>query len=85
MQELARGWKEDAETLPWLKELASSDADEAVRWAAMEELTRSWKEDAETLPLLKERARSAGPFVRSAAVRELARGWKRRMPRPCRG
>jgi|SRR5580704_1222108 hypothetical protein len=48
-----RGWKEDPDTLPWLKQRASSDEDRDVRWAAMQELAPGWKEDPDTLPILK--------------------------------
>ncbi|MGA2147296.1 MAG: HEAT repeat domain-containing protein [Bryobacteraceae bacterium] len=77
VQELARGWKDDPETLPLLKDCARSDGDGAVRFAAVQELARGWKDDPETLPLLKDRARfDKDNNVRSAAVQELARGWK---------
>jgi predicted NACHT family NTPase len=77
VQELARGWKDDPETLPILKERARTDDDRAVRSAAVQELARGWKDDPETLPILKERARTDENWdVRSAAVQELARGWK---------
>uniref|UniRef100_UPI001F2367AD NACHT domain-containing protein n=1 Tax=Tychonema sp. BBK16 TaxID=2699888 RepID=UPI001F2367AD len=70
-------WKDDPETLPWLKERARSDDDSTVRRAAVRELAWGWKDDPETLPILKERARSDDDSaVRSAAVQELARGWK---------
>jgi hypothetical protein len=42
VRELARGWKEDPESLPWLKARAQSD-DPAVRQAVVEELARGWK------------------------------------------
>ena len=86
MQELARGWKEDAETLPWLKERARSDEDEDVRSAAVQELARGWKEDAETLPAA-EGTRHAPMQTRLCGVRR-CRSWRgagRRMPRPCHG
>ena len=77
VQELARGWKDDLETLPILKERAQSDDNSTVRSAAVQELARGWKDDLETLPILKERAQSDdNSTVRSAAVQELARGWK---------
>jgi GTPase SAR1 family protein len=77
VEELARGWKDDAETLPIVKERARSDERPDVRRAAVQKLAQTWKDDAETLPILKERARSdADPSVRNAAVHELARGWK---------
>jgi HEAT repeat protein len=40
IQELARGWKEDPETLPMLKERAASDENGDVRYAAVKELAR---------------------------------------------
>ena len=74
---VAATWKDDPETLPWLKERARTDDDWAVRSAAVQELARGWKDDPETLPWLKERARTDDNwYVRSAAVQELARGWK---------
>ena len=51
VQELARGWKDDPETLPWLKDRARSDENYAVRMAAVQELARGWKDDPETLPM----------------------------------
>ena len=44
VKELARGWREDSETLPILKALAKSDRDPNVQRAAVEELARGWKE-----------------------------------------
>src|ERR1017187_9378200 len=77
VQELARSWKDDPNTLPWLKERARSDKTDAVRIAAVQELARGWKDDADTLPFLQDRVRSdAEDAVRSAAVQELARGWR---------
>ncbi len=77
VQELARGWRDDPDTLPWLKERAARDQNEYVRQAAVQELARGWKDDPDTLPWLKERAaRDQNSSVRQAAVQELARGWK---------
>ncbi|HEY9299995.1 MAG TPA: HEAT repeat domain-containing protein, partial [Phormidium sp.] len=77
VQELAQGWKDDPETLPWLKQLAQSDDNWAVRPAAVQELARGWKDDPETLPILKQLAQSEDNWdVRYAAVQELAQGWK---------
>ncbi|MEG4502665.1 HEAT repeat domain-containing protein [Microcoleus sp. F6_B4] len=74
---VAATWKDDPETLPWLKQLAHSDDDGDVRVAAVEELARGWKDDPETLPGLKQLAQSDDDWrVRVAAVEELARGWK---------
>jgi len=74
---VAATWKDDPETLPWLKQRAQSDDDSDVRGAAVQELARGWKDDPETLPILKQRAQSDDDSdVRGAAVQELARGWK---------
>jgi hypothetical protein len=76
-QELARGWNDHPETLPWLKDLARSGEDKHVRQAAVQELARGWKDDPESLPWLKDRARSDEHWdVRQAAVQELPRSWK---------
>ncbi|MEG4985204.1 HEAT repeat domain-containing protein, partial [Microcoleus sp. BR0-C5] len=74
---IAATWKDDPETLPWLKQLAQSDDNLVVRCAAVQELARGWKDDPETLPILKQLAQSDDNWdVRSSAVQELARGWK---------
>ena len=74
---VAATWKDDPETLPWLKQRAQSGDSWAVRQAAVQEIARGWKDDPETLPILKQRAQSDdGSYVRGAAVQELARGWK---------
>ncbi|MGB7891254.1 MAG: HEAT repeat domain-containing protein, partial [Microcoleus sp.] len=74
---IAYTWKNDPETLPWLKQLAQSDDNWAVREAAVQELAQGWKNDPEVLPLLKQVAQSDDDSsVRSAAVQELAGGWK---------
>ena len=58
VEEIARGWKDDPETLPLLKQWAQSDDNSDVRRTAVQELARGWKHDPETLPLLKQRAQS---------------------------
>src|SRR4028118_557442 len=74
---VAATWKDDPETLPWLKQLAQSDDDGDVGVAAVQELARGWKDDPETLPWLKQLAQSDDDWrVRVAPVEELARGWK---------
>jgi hypothetical protein len=45
VRELARGWKDDPDTLPLLKQRAQSDDDWVVRQAAVQELARGWKDD----------------------------------------
>ncbi|MEQ9486643.1 HEAT repeat domain-containing protein [Coleofasciculus sp. F4-SAH-05] len=77
VQELARGWKKDPDTLPLLKQRVQSDDNGNVRRAAIQELAEGWKKDPDTLPLLKQLIQSDDDkFVRSAALQELARGWK---------
>ena len=74
---IAATWKDDPQTLPWLKQLAQSDDDGDVRSSALQELARGWKDDPETLPILKQLAQSDdNSDVRGAAVEELAQGWK---------
>jgi hypothetical protein len=52
LQALARGWKDDPETLPWLKQLAQSDNNWAVRRAAVQELARGWRNESGIFELL---------------------------------
>ncbi|WP_445251646.1 NACHT domain-containing protein [Microcoleus sp. LAD1_D1] len=74
---IAFTWKDDPQTLPWLKQLAQFDDDSDVRQAAVQELARGWKDDPETLPLLKKLAQYDKDLaVWQAAAQELARGWK---------
>lgn len=74
---MAEIWKDQKDTLIWLKECARSNKDLAVRLKAAEELTRGWREDPETLDILKELARTAeDEYVRQGAVEHLARGWR---------
>jgi len=74
---VAATWKDDPETLPWLKQRAQSGDSWAVRQAAVQEIARGWKDDPETLPILKQRVQSDDDMaVRYAAVQEIARGWK---------
>jgi hypothetical protein len=85
VQELARGWKDDPDTLPLLKTLARSKDDWVVRQAAVQELVKGWKNDPNTLAILKSCAfytvsndvlNQEDWLEREAAMRELARGWK---------
>ncbi|MEG4109195.1 HEAT repeat domain-containing protein [Microcoleus sp. S13_C5] len=74
---IAATWKDDPQTLPWLKQLAQSDDDWLVPYAAVQALAWGWKDDPETLPILKQLAQSDdNEYVRSSAVQKLARGWK---------
>jgi len=48
---LARGWKDDPDTLPLLTDRARSDRDDNVRSTAVEELARAARVNSfETLP-----------------------------------
>ena len=77
VQEVARGWKEDSETLPWLRDRARFDANNDTRMAAVQALALGWKEDLETLSWLKDRVRfEIDNVVVMAVVQEVARGWK---------
>jgi len=70
-------WKDDPDTLPWLKQLATSDHNDYLRRAALQELARGFKDDPDTLPWLKQHAISDNDWtVRQAAVQELVRGFK---------
>jgi hypothetical protein len=74
---IATTWKEDAETLLWLKACAQSNNNEDVRCAAVWELARGWKDDPQTLPWLRTQILSNdNEYVRQVALRELAHGWK---------
>jgi HEAT repeat protein len=50
VQALATGWREDPDTLPWLRERATTDENWAVRQAAVQALATGWREDPNTLP-----------------------------------
>ena len=77
LREFARGWKDDPETLTWLKDRAKSDEDGFVRSIVVEQVAHGWKNDPETLPWLKKHARSdENRLVRTSAVEELAWGFK---------
>jgi predicted NACHT family NTPase len=74
---IAMTWHDDPSTLPWLKQLATSDDNSAVRRAAVWELAQGWHEHPDTLPWLKQRATTDDDSnMRHAAVQELAQGWK---------
>ena len=53
VQELARGWKDDPDTLTILKTRARDDENGAVRSAAVQELARGWKADLTLLELYR--------------------------------
>ena len=51
VQELARGWASDPETLPLLKDRARSNPGSYVQSAAVQELVRGWPDDPDTQEL----------------------------------
>jgi predicted NACHT family NTPase len=56
IQALAQGWKDDPDTLPWLKDRAQHDDIEAVRHAAIQALVQGWKDDPQMFEFLCDRA-----------------------------
>ncbi|MBE9031548.1 HEAT repeat domain-containing protein [filamentous cyanobacterium LEGE 11480] len=77
VQTLARGWKDEPDTLSWLKNRAQNDDNYMVRLTAVRELVRGWKNEPDTFSWLKNRAQNDDDdVVKLTAVRELARGWK---------
>lgn len=76
---IATIWQDDPTTLPWLKNLARSDADEFIRLDALEELVKGWKYDSEILLILKNFVLSdetTDDEVRRIAIELLVKGWK---------
>jgi predicted NACHT family NTPase len=74
---IATTWKDDFETLPWLKTIAQSNEDWPTRNSAVRNLAKWWKDDLETLSILKTLAQSdQESLVCSTAVAQLARCWK---------
>lgn len=74
---VATTWKDDPDTLAFLKQRATTDKYLFVRRAAVEALAAGWKDDPDTLPILRQLATTdKNESVRRVAVRELARGWK---------
>jgi predicted NACHT family NTPase len=80
---VATTWKDDPDTLPWLKSLAQSHKDEPwshVSFEAVQALAQGWKDDPDTLPWLKFLAQShedePGSCLSDAAMQALAQGWK---------
>jgi hypothetical protein len=73
---VACGWKDHAETLPWLRQLARRSPNWCIRKAAVSQLADGWAEDDETLPLLQDRAsQDEHHSVRESALAALAFGW----------
>ncbi|MBD2300663.1 HEAT repeat domain-containing protein [Nostoc sp. FACHB-190] len=74
---VATTWKDDADTLVWLKQLANADEHEDVRRTSVQELARSFRDHVDTLVWLKQRAIADNDWtVRQVALQELARNFK---------
>ncbi len=70
-------WRDDSDTLLWLKNCTQSEDNPTLRQAAVEELAKAWKNDPDILSILKQRAQSDDDSdVRIAALQGLAQGWK---------
>ncbi len=77
MIKLARGWKDDPDTAPWLKTRAQADDNELDRIVAVQELARGWEYKLRKIPWLKNRAQADDRELdRIVAIQKLARGWK---------
>ncbi|MBD2537384.1 NACHT domain-containing protein [Coleofasciculus sp. FACHB-SPT36] len=75
--EIATVWKDDPNTLLWLKTCVQSDKTGYERQAALEEIAKGWKNDPDTLPILKTYAQASDDWgVQVVAVQELAKNWK---------
>ncbi|MGB3532569.1 MAG: HEAT repeat domain-containing protein [Microcoleaceae cyanobacterium] len=74
---IANTWKENPETLTWLKTCIMSNDNKNVQCAALEELARGFKHYPDTLTWLKTQPMSHENWkVRYATIQELARGFK---------
>jgi predicted NACHT family NTPase len=77
MSVITANWKEDPNTLSWLKNCALQHENHNVRYMAVEEIAEGWKEDPDTLLFLKDRAlQDENEYVRGATVNAIAQGWK---------
>ncbi|MEH2270232.1 MAG: HEAT repeat domain-containing protein [Nostoc sp.] len=74
---VATTWQDEADTLRWLLQRASSDESWFVRRRAVQEFAHGWKDYPDTLYWLKQCATSNMNWItRDTAVEELAQGWK---------
>ncbi|MEH2399281.1 HEAT repeat domain-containing protein, partial [Nostoc sp.] len=74
---IAAIWKDNSDTLHWLKNRATADNQEYVRGAAIEALASNFKEDPDTRSFLKDRATADNQwYVQRAAIEALASNFK---------
>jgi predicted NACHT family NTPase len=78
VSEIATTWKEELETLTWLKTLAQStdEVDTYLRYIAVREVAKGWKDNPATLLWLKTCACSRDWRVQQVAVQQIARDWR---------
>ncbi|WP_335074191.1 HEAT repeat domain-containing protein [Nostoc sp.] len=70
-------WKDNSDTLHWLKDRATADNDEDVRRAAIQALASNFKDHPDTRLILKDRATADNDRdVRRAAIEALASNFK---------
>jgi HEAT repeat protein len=73
---IAAGRADDPDTLPLMRELATTDPDHGVRLTALREIAAGWANDPTTLPLLRKRASSDLKWeIRQAAIKAIAARW----------
>ncbi|WP_375470086.1 NACHT domain-containing protein [uncultured Nostoc sp.] len=74
---IAAIWKDNSDTLHWLRDRATADNERDVRYAAIEALASNFKEDPDTCSFLKDRATADNQwYVRRAAIEALASNFK---------
>jgi predicted NACHT family NTPase len=77
MSLIATNWKENPDTLPWLKDRTLQDENWRVGYVAVNAIAQGWKEDPDTLPFLKDLALlNENEWVRRAAANAITQGWK---------
>ena len=73
---IANNWKNEPNTLTWLKSCIEFDSQSYLPESAVTAIARGWHDEPNTLPILQQRAQSDDNWdVRITAVQELARGW----------
>ncbi|WP_335088483.1 HEAT repeat domain-containing protein [Nostoc sp.] len=74
---IAAIWKDNNDTLQWLKDRATADNERNVRRAAIQALANNFKEDPDTRSFIKDRANADNEGdVRGAAIKALASNFK---------
>ncbi|MEH2177464.1 HEAT repeat domain-containing protein [Nostoc sp.] len=70
-------WKDNSDTLHWLKDRATADNDEYVRGAIIQALANNFKDDPDTRSIIKDRATADNQrYVRRTAIQVLASNFK---------